>query len=166
MFVAQQLDKRNRAQTLSKLDYRAAPPHWGNVLIRYWAVDRAAVGGSLYPDEAEVDRNEFMDGAAQKTTVNRYERDPRAREACIEHHGLSCKACGLSFEEVYGPHGAGFIHVHHLAPLAAIGRAHSVDPKKDLVPLCPNCHAMVHYGPQTLSIDELKGLIAGGVRRP
>ena len=40
--------------------------------------------------------------------------------------------------------GEGFIHVHHLKPLAQIGEQYELDPINDLRPVCPNCHAMLH----------------------
>lgn len=160
-FIAHRLDKHNRDQKLAKLDYRPAPPHWGNAVIRYWAADRAALGGTLYPDEIDTSLpDEIVEGAAKVVTVNQYERDPKAREQCIEFHGLSCLGCGFNFEGAYGSHGAGFIHVHHVNPLSSVGHAHTIDPKLDLVPLCPNCHAMVHYGPEMLTIEALKTLLS------
>jgi hypothetical protein len=51
--------------------------------------------------------------------------------------------------------GAGFIHVHHRKPLALIGRSYAVNPVKDLVPVCPNCHAMLHTQNPPLSVEEL-----------
>ncbi|MBI7240155.1 restriction endonuclease, partial [Pseudomonas aeruginosa] len=38
----------------------------------------------------------------------------------------------------------------------------AVNPETDLVPLCANCHAVVHRRrDRTLSVDELKGLVRG-----
>ena len=100
----------------------------------------------IYPDEIdEKDTNKpFSEGAKKSVTVNVYERNPKARIECIEHHGYSCTVCGLNFEKVYGDIGEGFIHVHHLVPLADINKKYVVNPIEDLVPVCPNCHAMLH----------------------
>ena len=35
-----------------------------------------------------------------------------------------------------------------------------LDPEKDLVPVCPNCHAMLHRSERVLTIEELKGRLA------
>ena len=45
---------------------------------------------------------------------------------------------------MYGEIGKDFIHVHHLIPLNEIGKEYIVDYKNDLIPVCPNCHAMLH----------------------
>lgn len=85
----------------------------------------------------------------------RYERDREARRRCIEYYGCRCQVCGMSFEERYGVIGQGFIEVHHLVPVSERGGEYVVDPIKDLVPLCSNCHSMIHRQ-RGLSIMELK----------
>lgn len=62
----------------------------------------------------------------------------------------------MNFDEVYGELGKGFIHVHHLLPVAQLGKQYEVDPIADLRPVCPNCHAMLHRRNPPLSINELK----------
>lgn len=88
-------------------------------------------------------------------SVNTYERSADARAACIEIHGSKCTICDFDFGEVYGFEFQGFIHVHHRVPVSKIGAMYKVDPAKDLFPLCPNCHAVVHYGNKTRSEDEV-----------
>jgi 5-methylcytosine-specific restriction enzyme A len=55
-----------------------------------------------------------------------------------------------------GDIGKGFIHVHHLTQLSDIGQGYEVDPVKDLRPVCPNCHAMLHKKNPPYTIDEIK----------
>jgi 5-methylcytosine-specific restriction protein A len=62
----------------------------------------------------------------------------------------------------YGPIGEGRIHVHHLRELAEVKQAHSINPIKDLRPVCPNCHMMLHSKRPALSIDELKKHLRNG----
>ena len=64
----------------------------------------------------------------------------------------------MSFSEVYGEIGEGFIHVHHKKPLAAMRTDYTIDPRKDLTPVCPNCHAMLHTKNPPLGVDELVAL--------
>lgn len=101
----------------------------------------------------------FVEGAARQVLVNRYERDPGARRACIIHYGPACVVCGFNFAAVYGPLAEGFIHVHHLKSLAEIGAEYVVDPVADLRPVCPNCHAVIHLGGITRSVDEVRLLL-------
>ncbi|HDF2327468.1 TPA: HNH endonuclease [Morganella morganii] len=111
-----------------------------------------------YPDEIPSS-DSYIEGAKKQVTINAYERDPKARQACIAYHGTACKCCGFDFELVYGEHGKGFIHIHHIRPLYMIGEDYKVDPVTDLIPLCPNCHAMIHRGSNVLLVDELKSIL-------
>ncbi len=36
-----------------------------------------------------------------QVTVNKSERDPRARQGCLDHFGHQCSVCDLDFEERY-----------------------------------------------------------------
>ncbi len=62
----------------------------------------------------------------------------------------------LHFEEEYGNIGKCFIHVHHLTQLADIRQGYEVNPIKDLRPVCPNCHAMLHKKNPPYTIEQLK----------
>ncbi len=109
----------------------------------------------IYPDELDNPESLF-EGIKKTVLVNSYERNPKARKKCIEHYGAQCVVCGFNFEKVYGNIGFGFIHVHHLTQLSDIGRGYEVDPIKDLRPVCPNCHAMLHQKNPSHTIDELR----------
>ena len=100
----------------------------------------------------------FLEGARALVTVNRYERDRAARAECIAEHGMTCAVCGFDFELRYGERGHGFIEVHHLVSLSSLNEESVVDPRRDMRPLCSNCHSMVHHG-DLLSPDELRGLL-------
>ena len=112
----------------------------------------------LSPEEGESPET-YLEGAAIRVSVNAYERNAKARQKCIEHHGCTCAACGFDFEGTYGEIGRGFIHVHHVKPLSEIGAQYKVNPIQDLRPVCPNCHAMLHTQSPAMSIEELKALI-------
>lgn len=101
----------------------------------------------------------FMEGKLLKIYVNRFERNLKARLSCINHFGANCYACGFDFEKVYGELASGFIHVHHKKPINEIKKEYEIDAINDLVPLCPNCHSVVHLTNPPLTIDELKTLI-------
>jgi 5-methylcytosine-specific restriction enzyme A len=108
-----------------------------------------------YPDEVP----ETLEEGNRKTViVNVYERNPIARKKCIEHFGVQCQVCEINFENTYGEVGKDFIHVHHIVPLHEIQQGYEVDPIRDLIPVCPNCHAMLHRkeNGNCLSIDQLR----------
>lgn len=92
--------------------------------------------------EPEPESYDKLEGAKHQDTVTRYERDRGNRKACIAHYGYVCQVCGTNFEETYGELGKEFIEVHHLHPVAQGER--QVNPIEDLIPLCSNCHSMIH----------------------
>lgn len=73
--------------------------------------------------------------------------------------GCTCYICRFDFEKTYRIIGKGFIHIHHLKQLSEINEEHVVNPETDLVPVCPNCHSMLHKKTPPFSILELKALM-------
>jgi HNH endonuclease len=136
-----------------------------------WSIDEAAVHRLLAllptqyrrPDttlpEEVLSASTFPEGAVERILVNRYERDPRARSACIARYGTRCSICGFDFVVKYGEVMIGFIHVHHLKSLATVGPQYEVDPVRDLRPVCPNCHAVLHRRDPAYSIEEVAEFI-------
>jgi 5-methylcytosine-specific restriction protein A len=98
----------------------------------------------------------FPEGMRTTVTVNRAERSAKARLACITIHGTACSVCRMNFEDVYGLEFAGLIHVHHLAPLGGTSDVTLVNPETDLRPVCPNCHAAIHYGGVNRSLEDVQ----------
>ena len=124
-----------------------------------WSFEDGAHDGTFFQGPDEVHSEEYTEGTAHQVSVNVYERNGSARRACINHYGTSCAVCGQNFEDLYGPIGAGYIHVHHLVPLSDCGEGYKVDPFKDLRPICPNCHAMVHRRQPPYSVEEVQQML-------
>ncbi|MEZ9143974.1 HNH endonuclease [Vibrio sp. 10N.286.52.C3] len=124
----------------------------------YWGLkqaDDSSISGEINTQESQ----EYVEGAVKQVTVNKYERDPKARKACIEYYGTRCQICSFDFAKKYGPHGSGFIEVHHIKPLNTIAKSYKVDPVKDLIPVCSNCHSILHRGTNPLSVDGLRSIL-------
>jgi hypothetical protein len=102
----------------------------------------------------------YLEGASKTITVNAYERSRKARTKCIEHYGWDCAVCDFNMAELYGPLGEGVIHVHHLRELNSLGAEYEVDPIKDLRPVCPNCHAILHASSPAMSVKRLRKLLS------
>ena len=114
--------------------------------------------GNLFPDEI-TEKEVFYEGATSRVLVNKYERNSEARKKCIEKKGCRCAVCGMSFKDIYGDIGKDFIHVHHTTPVSSIGKDYQIDYEKDLVPVCPNCHAMLHRKNPPYTIEELSKMM-------
>ncbi len=111
---------------------------------------------STFSAEEVTNPKLYFEGAVKSIYVNVYERNPRARGECINHHGYQCSICSFDFEKTYGDTGKEFIHIHHLVPISEIGKEYKLDPINDLLPLCPNCHSMVHRRQPAFSVEEVR----------
>ena len=118
------------------------PDHVSNRLVELWNECSSCQIFST-PDEAAI-HDVFYEGARQLIVVNAYERNPAARKACIQYHGTRCAACEQVMEDAYGYAAKDIIHVHHLKPISTAQGEYELDPVHDLVPVCPNCHAVIH----------------------
>jgi hypothetical protein len=116
----------------------------------------------LAPPAGSADKAafEFAEGERSRRESSFFRRNPWLRQAAIERLGLRCVACKLEFRETYGPAGEGYIEIHHLNPLAERSDAATGKPKMtsvvDVVPLCANCHRVVHRQQPVMSIAKLE----------
>lgn len=101
----------------------------------------------------------FAEGASTIQRSVRYERDRRNRATAIALFGCQCQACELDFGDRYGEVAKGFIEVHHKTPLSALEADTIIDPARDLVPLCPNCHAVAHRQDPPFSVEEIRAML-------
>jgi len=108
----------------------------------------------------------FLEGEAGEAQEKVYrERNMELRQACIDYfktqHGgrIVCECCGFDFAARYDIQDE-YIEVHHRFPFSQTEGEHPVDAITDLVPLCANCHRMIHHGMggrgNCMSLDELK----------
>ncbi len=116
-------------------------------------VDNVPMADKGLADASEATR---LEGDKYEVSLTRYERDPYLRAACIRLMGSSCKICGFDFGQAYGPLGEHYCQVHHIVPLSEVGRGHKVDPQRDLLPVCANCHAMLHRSQPALKPSDLR----------
>lgn len=128
------------------------------ILQKYLRILQTGNDIIFYPDEFDS-KDDLLEGKFKKILINAYERNSAARQKCIDHFGYTCKVCDMNFIEKYGLIGEGFIHVHHKLDISKIKKEYKVNPITDLVPVCPNCHAMLHKRKPAYSIEELKQII-------
>ncbi len=106
-----------------------------------------------------LSEEELKEGEKDTYTLTKYERSKKAREACLVAHGTACAVCGIDFGKAYGPEFAGKIEVHHIVPISEIGETYVIDPVRDLIPVCPNCHTALHSKKDgAYTIEELKAI--------
>jgi len=111
-----------------------------------------------------VDKDETLEiqqgeGIAYEIKSKRYERNSINRQLCLYTKGYTCSACGMNFYDMYGVVGKEFIEVHHTTPVSQMGAGYILDIKRDLVPLCSNCHSIAHRRNPPYSVAELKHFV-------
>jgi len=113
---------------------------------------------AVYPDDLPTG-SEYVEGKSKQILVNVYERNFEARTVCLKYYGHDCTVCGFNFEKRYGETGKGRIHVHHLVEISTIKSTYKIDPVKDLRPVCPNCHMMIHSKQPAHTLEEIKAIL-------
>ena len=90
------------------------------------------------------------EGLEHQYNLTKKERNPELRRKCIEYYKqlwggrIHCICCGFDFGKAYGDLGEGYIEIHHVTPHHTFEGEHEVNPIRDLIPLCSNCHSMIH----------------------
>ncbi len=129
-------------------------------VVSDWAIVAVSMMMALLNvTDVEVETTGFAEGNRYQVLVNKYERNTVNRELCLAIKGYRCNICGFDFEQKYGAIGRHFIHVHHISPVSKIGPDYVIDPAKDLIPVCPNCHAMLHRTDPPFTPAELLEMI-------
>jgi hypothetical protein len=118
--------------------------------VRTDGIQQDLFGGSEYED---------TEGGLECVERNEYERNPRLRQLALLHHGYECCVCRFKFVDVYGEAAANFIHIHHVIPISSYRSAHVVNVETDLVPVCPNCHAVIHLRNPPFTIEEMRSML-------
>ena len=128
-------------------------------LIDFLLHPHQMVNDDVYDVDYPEDDEKLYEGALITVKANKYERNQKARKECVAKKGYQCLVCGRDFEATYGEIGKNFIHVHHLTPISSVGKEYELNVDTDLVPVCPNCHYMLHRKDPPYTVEELKGII-------
>ncbi|MBS1721816.1 MAG: HNH endonuclease [Armatimonadetes bacterium] len=116
-----------------------------------WSIARQDQGSKSEPtSDLPESQQVFFEGRVMTTRT--WERKGRAQ--CLASKGTRCVVCGFDFGLSYGAEYASLIEVHHVIPYEGFVR--EVDPVKDLAPVCPNCHALIHCGRGSLDYRTIK----------
>lgn len=115
---------------------------------------------AIKKNKIDSDLIKYREGSIREITLELKKRDPRLRSQAIVKYGYNCQVCGFNFEDFYGDLGSGYIEVHHLKPLSEKNED-STTSVEDVSVVCANCHRILHHkGTNSLTISELKKVIA------
>jgi 5-methylcytosine-specific restriction protein A len=114
-------------------------------------------------ERAQAAALEFSEGERSERERTFFRRNSRLREEAIKRLGVRCVVCRLDFGERYGSAGQGYIEVHHLNPFAermdAIAGIAVLTKLDEVVPVCANCHRVIHRQRPAITISELKAAL-------
>jgi 5-methylcytosine-specific restriction protein A len=113
-------------------------------------------------DELKYHEN-YREGRKVVATTNQLTRSREAREECIRLKGCYCSICEFDFEEEYGEAGRAFIEVHHITPIGKMSTSEDyqgTNPALDLIPVCSNCHSIIHRRKVPYSPEEVREMFS------
>ena len=184
--VAEAMPKRVRAQFAVNgierplNDPAAWPADWNSV---QWSFLRGSLPGDTMTDQdweavaselvlpllamlvallgvEEVDSDaSAAEGTSYEARSVRYERKKINRDICLRIRGNRCLCCNRSMEEEYGSIAHDLIDVHHILPASEMGPAYRVNSTTDLIPVCPNCHRVLHRSDPPMPPEQLRALL-------
>ena len=105
-----------------------------------------------------------VEGEIKTIVTKSYERSRKLRNAAIEHFRkngiIACDCCGFEFKSFYGDkYGTSCIEIHHMKPIfqyASMSIVQTIDEAlKNLLPVCPNCHRVIHRNNITAELIPL-----------
>ena len=130
--------------------------------INIEGVDKATLKPSV-PSSPKSKEREMTEGEKIHVEFEVAHRNQALRQACIDKYGYQCQCCGMNFADMYGEElGNSFIEVHHLKMISTYDESKPNDYVENLVPLCSNCHSMIHHGKNgPLSLRELREAYKG-----
>lgn len=115
----------------------------------------------VYDQEETLEDGHELEGRRIDIETTRYERSRKNRMLCLSAFGHTCQICGMDMGAFYGDFAEGAIEVHHIRPVSSFEGPAAVDPYKDLVPVCPNCHTALHRVNPPMDPGELRSRIEG-----
>ncbi|MFZ5534104.1 MAG: HNH endonuclease [Pseudomonadota bacterium] len=155
--------KRVRGLTYKDLN-EIGVPAWRSGTFRYISDETADALDSLILEFHETladPAEESWDIEGRKSLrrhVTRERSEKLIKDFKARLTDFTCSVCGFSFETVYGDLGLGFIEAHHTIPIATL-TAQTVMSISDLVPVCSNCHRMLHRSNPPLSVKKLQKVV-------
>jgi predicted restriction endonuclease len=115
----------------------------------------------LYDERDLIDEG----GYVERNSLVR-KRSNKLRDAALKHYkdkdGIKCALCGFDFEKTYGEIGKDFIEIHHKKPIYQYEdqdqKQFLRDALDNLIPVCSNCHRMLHRKKDISEEDIIEAL--------
>lgn len=82
-------------------------------------------------------------------------RNRRIVAEAKDRYEAICEACGDNLQIKYDEYGKNYIQFHHREPLSSYPEG-KLNSYKDLAPLCPNCHVIIHRTKPIMSVKDFR----------
>lgn len=125
-------------------------PHIGMADAAYLGLDKQTrqIEEDLIDQKLQADVQNVLAGRRTASISLRYQRSIRESIEALETSDFTCEADPSHKTFISVASGHPFVEGHHLIPLSYQGDfQYSIDVKENIVALCPNCHRLLHYGP-------------------
>jgi 5-methylcytosine-specific restriction protein A len=110
------------------------------------------------------DELKYLEGKISSSikNISAIERNAKARKECLKYYfpngkKYQCQICNFCFEDVYGGIEKNYIEVHHIkshTTYSLLVGEHEIDPRKGLIPVCSNCHSIIHRDKPPMLIEK------------
>ena len=81
------------------------------------------------------------------------------KKACLEYYGAICDICGFDYGYTYGEAYENMIEVHNIHQQDSEEILPNTDPVKDLIPVCCNCHKVIHSKQPPINVDDMRNMV-------
>ena len=83
----------------------------------------------------------------------------RLKKECLDYYGAICDICGFDFGYTYGEAYESCIQVHNHKHVEGEEILETTHPIEDLIPVCHNCHCVIHSTTPPISVDDMRKMV-------
>lgn len=83
----------------------------------------------------------------------------KLKKECLEYYGAICEICGFDYGYTYGEAFESKIDIHHVQGGREEELSPNTDPVQDLIPICHNCHLIIHSKTPSYTVDEMRVML-------
>ena len=105
-----------------------------------------------------ITEKQIEDKVPQEEVVDLIDYE-KAKALCIEYYGAICDLCGFDYGYTYGEAFENQIQVHNIHAQDEVEVVQDTDPIKDLIPVCHNCHQIIHSQNPPVSVEQMRKMI-------
>lgn len=151
-------NRKNLETLIDFINKHILPPN--SKAIQVTVTEREIERIEFDPDFSQASQDQSLREGLRKQVVSvTIERNPTARNACLHIYGPTCKACNATLRKRYAGINKDIIHIHHLTLISDQPGEHWINPETDLIPVCPNCHSVIHSKYPPYTIAEIKAML-------